>query len=388
MQTFFFKRASSIPFEFLRLGVALSILFQWLPQASNCIAMFGEWGLTQRSALEALAPPVPWTCFSMAEALGLPTNTVLVGTHTVLITAAVALLLRLRPAISATVCAVAHGVLMMQCFPAYYGVTGFTQMALFYLVVGYAWSAFDQRALLRGATGGRLAIRLLQIHLCIVYTSSGIYKGMGAQWWNGEAIWRASNLDSMNNFPNTWLASVPWLAVVLGVGTVVLEVGYGFAVWFRRWRTPWVLGMISMHIGIGTVLGLYSFALHMIVLNAAAFLLDLEPRTRRRIAVRYDRACAICSKLVTLACSLRPLAFQRRNLDTPASCTLGESSQPAQMEVTWEGVCYQGAEAFLALWCAALGLSFGHQLGQLQIARRAYQAFARNRYRFGCRISS
>ena len=34
-----------------------------------------------------------------------------------------------------------------------------------------------------------VAIRCLQIHVCIIYTASGLSKLLGPAWWNGTAIW-------------------------------------------------------------------------------------------------------------------------------------------------------------------------------------------------------
>src|SRR5262249_3144580 len=36
-----------------------------------------------------------------------------------------------------------------------------------------------------------VAIRLLQVHLCIIYLVSGVSKLLGRAWWEGNAIWIA-----------------------------------------------------------------------------------------------------------------------------------------------------------------------------------------------------
>jgi len=51
----------------------------------------------------------------------------------------------------------------------------------------------------------------------------------------------------------------------------LLEASYPFLVWSRRTRLPALLAICLMHVMIGLAMGMYLFALVMIVLNLAAF---------------------------------------------------------------------------------------------------------------------
>src|SRR5262249_26718659 len=98
---------------------------------------------------------------------------------------------------------------------AIYGVDEFAHIALFYCVwmpVGYAWSLDRQNGKVKGEPTplARLALRILQLHLCIVYFSSGIEKATGEQWWNGEAIWRSVMRLDLGMVDLSWLAGVQW----------------------------------------------------------------------------------------------------------------------------------------------------------------------------------
>jgi len=50
-----------------------------------------------------------------------------------------------------------------------------------------------------------------------------------------------------------------------------LEIGYPFFIWNNKTRKIWLSCICAMHAGIGFMMGMYLFALIMIVLNVAAF---------------------------------------------------------------------------------------------------------------------
>lgn len=105
--------------------------------------------------------------------------------------------------------------------------------------------------------GAWLGLRILQLHVCIIYTASGFEKAIGEQWWNGEAIWRAvmgAPLESPIDC--TFLTYVPWLSQVLCWMTLLLEGGVVAFVWHPRLRKLWLVGIVGMHVGIAVVLGL------------------------------------------------------------------------------------------------------------------------------------
>lgn len=105
---------------------------------------------------------------------------------------------------------------------------------------GHVWSLDRLSGRVSGAatTDARIALRVLQLHLCIVYFASGTEKASGRQWWNGEALWRAVMREDLGHFDFAFLASVPWLAKIACWGTLLIEVGYPFFVaWGERVRS-------------------------------------------------------------------------------------------------------------------------------------------------------
>lgn len=120
----------------------------------------------------------------------------------------------------------------------------------------------------------RASLRLLQVHLCIIYFFSGLAKALGATWWTGEAIWKAVNQPyHLEQAPAViaWAGQFPWLWTASGWAVIVLELGYPAMVWRARWRRYWLPAVLAMHAGIALCLGLYHFSAIMALLNLAAF---------------------------------------------------------------------------------------------------------------------
>jgi hypothetical protein len=129
------------------------------------------------------------------------------------------------------------------------------------------------------SVGANLAIRLIQLHMCIIYFFSGIGKLQGDSWWNGEAVWISSaNFEYQYLIDMTWLAGYPLIVNLLTHVTVFWELTYPALVWPRLTR-PWVLMMaVLVHLGIVFAYGMPTFGLVMLIGNLAF----VSPDTVRR----------------------------------------------------------------------------------------------------------
>ncbi len=119
------------------------------------------------------------------------------------------------------------------------------------------------------SVGANVSLRLIQVHLCIVYFFSGIAKLLGASWWEGTALWGAAANGRYRTFDLTWLARHPLLVNALTLGTLFWEVSYPALVWPRLTRRLAIAMGILVHGGIGLAMGMKEFALAMIVANLA-----------------------------------------------------------------------------------------------------------------------
>jgi hypothetical protein len=125
-----------------------------------------------------------------------------------------------------------------------------------------------------------VAIRLLQIHVCIIYLMAGLAKLQGAAWWNGNALWGVlgnyefapMNFALYNDVMRFICRNALLLDLVVLGGcyfTLAFEIGYPFLIWWPRTRWLYLGGAIILHGLIGMFMGLKTFSMIMLVLNMA-----------------------------------------------------------------------------------------------------------------------
>src|SRR5262249_54056114 len=61
----------------------------------------------------------------------------------------------------------------------------------------------------RPLVSANFAIRLMQIHFCIIYLASGLSKLQGPAWWNGNALW--GTMANYSFAPMHWPAYLAFL---------------------------------------------------------------------------------------------------------------------------------------------------------------------------------
>jgi hypothetical protein len=118
-------------------------------------------------------------------------------------------------------------------------------------------------------TLSNVALRLIQVHMCVVYLFAGLGKLQGESWWNGEAIWGALASYEYQTLDLTWLASQMWVVNVLTFVTLAWEVSYAFLIWPRLTRPVFLIIAVMVHLGIGLAMGMMTFGLIMIYGNGA-----------------------------------------------------------------------------------------------------------------------
>lgn len=117
------------------------------------------------------------------------------------------------------------------------------------------------------SVGANISIRMIQVHLCVVYLFAGLGKLQGDSWWTGLAIWGAvANLE-YQTLDMTWLAGHLALVNLLTFSTLAWEVCYPFLVWHRLTRPIMVGAAILVHLGIGIGMGMLTFGMIMVVAN-------------------------------------------------------------------------------------------------------------------------
>jgi uncharacterized membrane protein YphA (DoxX/SURF4 family) len=170
-------------------------------------------------------------------------------------------------------------------------------MLLIGLVIGPSGACWSLDRLLAGPERGRgggaapsvsatVALRMIQVHLCVVYFFSGTGKLLGASWWEGTALWGAIANDLYRTFDLRGLARHPLVINGLTLATLFWELAYPALVWPRLTRRLFLDMAVAVHLGIGLAMGMMEFGLAMITANVAFVPADAIRRFVRRLALR------------------------------------------------------------------------------------------------------
>lgn len=146
-----------------------------------------------------------------------------------------------------------------------------------YLMIGPSGGAysFDRLRLALTADGSRppsspstsanLAIRLMQVHMCVIYFFAAMGKLRGDSWWAGSAMWLSvANLE-YQSWDVTWLAHWPLLSAIVSQITVYWELFFCVLVWPRLTRPIMLALAVPVHLGIAVCMGMITFGLIMLV---------------------------------------------------------------------------------------------------------------------------
>ncbi|HSS17546.1 MAG TPA: HTTM domain-containing protein [Candidatus Dormibacteraeota bacterium] len=157
-----------------------------------------------------------------------------------------------------------------------YGADNFMTTGLFYLMLSPLPDRYSlDHWLLKGELRGPQLLgfwrRVLQVHMCFVYFIGGLAKCLGSGWWDGSNLWRSLTRPPFNLISPDILVRFKYALPILGISICLIELGYPFFIWIRKTRLFWLVCILVMHAAIGLAMGMYLFALVMIVLNFAAF---------------------------------------------------------------------------------------------------------------------
>ena len=268
----------------LRIGLGLQVIAYALFLRSDWHYLFasGGKGLVGREVGEAIAsfdsPLIPkfgWLIVA-GRVLNIGEETVLTVAWVGLLSAGCLLFLGLlsRPAAIVAwfvhLCAAESGGLLA------YGADNFMTTALFYLILSplpdrYSFDHWVAKTKPKNPQALGFWRRVLQVHLCFVYFVGGLAKFLGSGWWDGSNLWRSLIRPPFNLVSPDLLVHFKYILPLLGISICLLELGYPVFIWLKSTRRIWLACILAMHAVIGLMMGLYLFALVMIVMNLAAF---------------------------------------------------------------------------------------------------------------------
>lgn len=174
---------------------------------------------------------------------------------------------------------------------AQFGLDQINGFMAFYLALGPSgeylswdrwWANRGQGRVVGKSTMSNISIRLMQLHLCLVYLFAGAAKLMGESWWNGEGIWGAIANYEYQTLEMTWLAESMWILNLMTYSALIWECCYPFLVWPRLTRPICLLMALLVHLGIGISMGMMTFGLIMVFANMSFLSSDWIRRQGQR----------------------------------------------------------------------------------------------------------
>lgn len=162
---------------------------------------------------------------------------------------------------------------------AMFGLDQINALIAMYLMLGRSgdvWSIDRWLATRGGRTvpvqpsiGTNIAIRLIQLHMCIIYLFGGIGKMKGVTWWDGSATWFSFTILEYQSLDMLWTVHYPAVLSLMTHITVFWETFYCFLVWNKITRPICLALAVAVHGGIALFLGMKTFGLMMIIANMA-----------------------------------------------------------------------------------------------------------------------
>jgi predicted DCC family thiol-disulfide oxidoreductase YuxK len=248
-----------------------------------------------------------------------------------------------------------------------------------------------------GTVSANLALRLIQLHLVVIYGMAGLAKVQGLSWWNGTAIWKTMTTGEFVALDFTALAAWPWLINLVTHASLALELLYPVLVWVKIVRPLLLAGVMILHVGIAVMSpGLTEFALVMIAANLAfvsgEWLRGLVTGLNQpNLRVLYDGACPRCRASMALITAadpdrvVEPVDLTAVDVTRVDPRLTREDCMKSMHLVAENGRIRAGFDAVRSL-AAALPLfwplaAIGYFPGVAWLGRRVYNKIAANRPR-------
>lgn len=281
--TFWFSPADPLPLCVLRWLVGGMLVYSHLVWGMDLISFFGPDGWNSAEVIRELQygrsaisfwwyVPVEWMWTA----------------HWISIAILVAFWFGLGTRVTSVLAYAIHVSYCQRAALSNYGLDQILGILTLYLMIGPCGAFYSIDNLIRRWQGkasdlarkyasAGLAIRLTQVHYCIIYFSASTGKFQGESWWDGSAMWRALANYEYQSMDMTWLAWYPEFLQLVTHSAVIWELSFAYLVWVKPLRPLMLIGGVLLHLGIGAFLGMWTFGLTMIF----GYLVYLEPETIR-----------------------------------------------------------------------------------------------------------
>ena len=294
IQQFFFAPLDSLPLAFFRITVGGFGLLQTVFLASSWLNLYGvngyvEWFIGHELFSIKELPSI----VNLANVLlpfGFQDNTSVYIITGIYIGSLLGLTRGWRTRWMSVIAWLSHFTICNTAMEFGYGVETFMHIGLFYLMFSPCaeYLSLDAKAQRTGqnktSVQARLMIRILQIHLCLVYFNAGIAKVQGHDWTSGQAVWFILGNTNYSQYNLQFLADIPLFTKCLSWWTLAIETFFPFFMFWKPTRLFWWVNILILHLGIALFMGLYMFGVIMIIHNIAAFGWSVFPKGWQRLA--------------------------------------------------------------------------------------------------------
>ena len=279
---FFFVPKTLYDLAFFRIGVGILSIAYFLQVGQDTLDIFGEFGVVRREIQElyivqSFIPRLSWLCDAFKMLPNYDEKIVLNLLVIVSVLTSFCMLIGLFTRWSSLLTWFLFLFFYKSSFLSSYGFESFLCTSLFccsIMPIG-SYASLDNilknKISIQQSVYYGFSLRVIQIHLCLVYFFGGFFKAMGLDWWTGESIWRALSRQPFNIYDFSWMTNYPLIPLILGVSTLIIETLYPVFTWFLKIRPYWVGMVLLIHLSIGIFMGLYLFAAIMIIFNITAF---------------------------------------------------------------------------------------------------------------------
>lgn len=102
--------------------------------------------------------------------------------------------------------------------------------------------------------------------IVILYFFAGFYKLYDNNWLNGDALYYIIQIDAFSRpWATHYLEGNIILLKLFTYGTLIYQLSFPFAIWWKKIKTPFLIVGIIFHLSIAFIAGVFSFGIIMII---------------------------------------------------------------------------------------------------------------------------
>lgn len=278
---FWFRPVDVAPLATIRVCTGLVLLYVYAAAAPDVQSYLGPHAWIDQVAIDQLRHP-PAGGDSTAPAwwgqsvwFGVDSPAAIALIYAAFLVAIVCFTVGLCTRVANVAVWIGHLSFIHRAFLSWSGMDTVLAMLTFYLLFGPSGAAFSVDHLLRRRPApeqtwnANTALRLIQIHMCVIYLCAGLGKLQGSHWWDGTAVWMTMALHEFAPFDLTWLGRLgdTFALLLSNVGVLVtlgFEIGFAFLIWNPRIRPALLALAVVLHAGIGFFMGMAAFGAAML----------------------------------------------------------------------------------------------------------------------------